>query len=1098
MASTATAPSPTGTSGTSSSNGGSRPQLKTTTSTSNSSAANASRRSVQSPIDGGSQRRNSSHKVWPQPPQQKFQHNGNSQTNSPGSQTMAKAKPTESDTPDKHMHDRTLYLLASMAGKSVTITLKSGARFAGILSGVSTGLTDLGCMLKWVQQVRPATGSAEDETSQNGYIGGGLDKAVIFQAQDVVEIYAEKVTLGDPDTAKHAQNGIPSSGFRTDTDISGGSGPTRERELHRWEPTLDDLASATVGLEESTPTTGAWDQFAENERLFGLKSSFDENLYTTKLDKSHPLYPQREAQAARIAKEIEGQTAKNAHIAEERGAAWVDDSGMDEEDKYSGVQRVPHAQPSQVNFPPLQSSGPGKYTPPAKRAPTGHPTVPGAPHDPAIIASALARPETLQQQKQQQQTQQQQLPVQQQQPQQQPLQQPQLQPQKQQQQPQQAKPVVPQVKLTQATEEQPKPREKPALPETVAKKVAAVSSAIANTKITAPQIEQQVSSTFKQFVHAEKERVEEKKRELIRKDKDVKIQDLLKFSREFKLHTPVPTDLVPILAKDKAKQAEIVEKARLAALNAPPKNTANATTVATSASATTTTTITTATTTAATTTTTTPSTANQPATAATAAPSTASAQTTHFDKHGYKQAHKSGGFISHQSFARDKAMGAGRYSNMPQQQQLGQRLLAARGAHHAGHPVNRTPLPIPENATSLAPKAYPAPSASLMKMNARAMEFKPNPTASTFTPSFGSAAASTPSPTASVGHANASRAASPSAFFENKKLKTSKEERATVSVYFNPFKRMKETAATGTQTASPPLKGLKAKDGKIVIDRPFNTFPTWPVKDENKEKKYDQLFDKPEFGIGNSINSPQPPHMHPHQPPHQPIPPHIPHPAHGPPPHIPHPHQPHHPHPQQHLGVPPPHFDQDQHMRHHLSSPPSVMPSPHLPNATVAFGSPSTHHAQLSAMYAAQHGHMQPYVPGAPGAPQFGYGVHRGYFVQPATNGNPGNPVMVPTQPHVPYMAPFVQVPVYSPQQMHAFPGQNGPPPPAPPSTGYPSPRPAPMMMHQNSSQGQPPPPPQMMAMGMAPQQAGMYGAGGAQQQTESDVQSRLKPWLWR
>jgi len=40
------------------------------------------------------------------------------------------------------------------------------------------------------------------------------------------------------------------------------------------------------------------------------------------------------------------------------------------------------------------------------------------------------------------------------------------------------------------------------------------------------------------------------------------------------------------------------------------------------------------------------------------------------------------------------------------------------------------------------------------------------------------------------------------------------------------------------------------------------------------------------------------------------------------------------------------------------------------------------------------------------------------------------------------------------------------------------------MMMHQNSSQGQPPPPP-MMAMGMAPQQAGMYGATGAQQQND-------------
>lgn len=135
--------------------------------------------------------------------------------------------------------------------------------------------------------------------------------------------------------ATNLRKGVPSSGFRTDTDISGGTGPARERELHRWEPTAEDVAAGTVGLEEGTSSGGTWDQFAENERLFGLKSNFDENIYTTKLDKSHPLYHQREAHAARIAKEIEGQSAKSAHVAEERGAAWVDDSGMDEEDKYA-------------------------------------------------------------------------------------------------------------------------------------------------------------------------------------------------------------------------------------------------------------------------------------------------------------------------------------------------------------------------------------------------------------------------------------------------------------------------------------------------------------------------------------------------------------------------------------------------------------------------------------------------------------------------------------------------------------------------------------------------------------------------------------------
>lgn len=59
-----------------------------------------------------------------------------------------------------------------------------------------------------MKQVRAATGSQDEETSQNGYIGGGPDKSVIFLAQDVVEIFAERVTLGDLEITKLAQNGV--------------------------------------------------------------------------------------------------------------------------------------------------------------------------------------------------------------------------------------------------------------------------------------------------------------------------------------------------------------------------------------------------------------------------------------------------------------------------------------------------------------------------------------------------------------------------------------------------------------------------------------------------------------------------------------------------------------------------------------------------------------------------------------------------------------------------------------------------------------------------------------------------------------------------
>jgi len=53
-------------------------------------------------------------------------------------------------------------------------------------------------------------------------------------------------------------------------------------------------------------SNGAWDQFATNEKLFGVKTSFDEEVYTTKLDRSGPDFKERERKAQQIANEILG------------------------------------------------------------------------------------------------------------------------------------------------------------------------------------------------------------------------------------------------------------------------------------------------------------------------------------------------------------------------------------------------------------------------------------------------------------------------------------------------------------------------------------------------------------------------------------------------------------------------------------------------------------------------------------------------------------------------------------------------------------------------------------------------------------------------
>lgn len=116
---------------------------------------------------------------------------------------------------------------------------------------------------------------------------------------------------------------------------------TRGRELKAWVPSTDaPLApggpAGGVG-DEDTFGPGAngnttWDQFTANEQLFGVKASFDEDAYTTKLDRSAPDFKDRERRAQKIANEIIGAATSNPHVAEERGL--VDDSGVNEEDKY--------------------------------------------------------------------------------------------------------------------------------------------------------------------------------------------------------------------------------------------------------------------------------------------------------------------------------------------------------------------------------------------------------------------------------------------------------------------------------------------------------------------------------------------------------------------------------------------------------------------------------------------------------------------------------------------------------------------------------------------------------------------------------------------
>jgi hypothetical protein len=294
----------------------------------------------------------------------------------------------------------------------------------------------------------------------------------------------------------------------------------RERELKKWDggmdQSLEDMALESTGKHGST----GWDQFAVNEQNFGTRTTYNEEDYTTSIDRNNPEYKRRAADADRIAREIEGSAPANAHVREERQQNANHDDGMDEEEKYSGVRR-------ESAMAPLRSGGAGSYIPPSKRPITSQPTISGAPFDPAIIS--LSKP----------------VPA--------PASQPPAAPEKA---AEVTKPVEPSAKVENA---------QPVVSDNVEKPTTAPPAP--QPKKTGNTTEDHLRGTadaFKQFANTEKLRLraaQEAKRSNARHEKNIKLNDLKKFAENFRLKSRVPDDLVPILAKDHDKQQEIKRKA---------------------------------------------------------------------------------------------------------------------------------------------------------------------------------------------------------------------------------------------------------------------------------------------------------------------------------------------------------------------------------------------------------------------------------------------------------------------------------------------------------------------------------------------------------
>ncbi|ROW02562.1 hypothetical protein VPNG_07860 [Cytospora leucostoma] len=903
-------------------------------------------------------------------------------------------------------------------GQHIHITVDNGAEFEGIYA--NNPANSLSCQLRMVQQKKSGSADATNGSNKRSQPTMSFARSSITDAR----------VLGGNQNNRNGNR----AGFQTDSSISGGRFG-EQRELKRWQP--DAPEDVDGSLEKSTDGR-PWDQFAANEEKFGLKTDYDENIYTTAIDRSAPSYKARMANAERLARQIERSAPVSSHVAEERIMDYVGgaDGGLDEEDKYSGVKRQ--------DFPPLSSQNPNKYTPPARRAPAAHATVKGAPVDPAIISSQLRA-------------------------------QPNKQPTPK---PDEAKgaPSSPSKSPAPAVESKP-------VADTKGDSRPEASKEEENAKPTSTTIEQNVLLSFKNFASKERQSAEKVRSSKAKADKEVKLIELKKFADSFKLGTPVPSDLIGIIAKDPKKQQEIQAKAmknaeemrrtkeesKVTTTSSKDKEVVTAKIGQSKPSAEQ----------AATSTTAGASTTNSAgASRAGTTPQYANAATGNHNRHpGNRQSYAPGSY--QQQFRGDRSGG----QNMPRHSQqpghLSQRLRSAEQQRMSQPPHHMPPdlrMPPTGPANAMGPP-FAARHAGLPpnhlgsgpRLNPNTQEFRPN--AQPFYPTGPSAASS---PRSTLNHVESQGTSTPVT------VPVIKRKVKTVDV-------KKFNILSHVQAIKPPQTGSRAWEENGGLRPAFDTAPTWKqlrVDDKQDKMSYKQLFERPPpyaGALATPNTAPVVPHM-PHQ--HQ-LPFHLQQGAHNVGPRQ----SPHMPPMQMHAGQPGhvPHMpfnngDDGTRMIHSTSAQSYASPRPgQVPMAYPnAMNSPA--HMQYS----------QPMMPGymGPGAPQ----------MTPQMRNFPQNPQYMPQQ-HGQMGGPMMMGPQYmtapSPlmqgaPQMQMYPGahpQFVPPGPVPPQAmpgpnGFPSPgRPAaPMMAHQGSQQGQnvyhmsPGTMPQFQQPVFAPQQPGQMG----------------------
>ncbi|KAJ0988463.1 hypothetical protein J5N97_006819 [Dioscorea zingiberensis] len=229
-------------------------------------------------------------------------------------------------------HDRLIFVTSCLIGQTVEVHVRNGSIISGIFH-TSNAENDFGIILKMAQVIKD--GSSKGQKPVSDIVK--KPQTMIIPGREVVQVLAKDVSLSiDEFMNGHAHD--KRQDLMTDSAISQPHHVETGRELKPWTPDNNDPECPELEDIFDGTWNRNWDQFETNEALFGVKSTFDEELYTTKLERG-PQMRELEREATRIAREIQEEETKDLHLAEERGIHFHGDLDLDEEIRFSAVRR---------------------------------------------------------------------------------------------------------------------------------------------------------------------------------------------------------------------------------------------------------------------------------------------------------------------------------------------------------------------------------------------------------------------------------------------------------------------------------------------------------------------------------------------------------------------------------------------------------------------------------------------------------------------------------------------------------------------------------------------------------------------------------------